>query len=165
MNKTTKKGKHKADQKKLDETTQLQAEAAEYLEGWQRAKAELDNFKKQSTVERAAERERIIADTIVPLLALADTFGAMAQHVPDELADNAWAQGVVHVAKQLESVLSDYGVTKMTIAQQTFDPQLHEAIEQLADTDAAPNTVVEVVQAGYLLGERVLRPAKVKVAK
>ena len=151
--------------KELTEVEQLRAEATEYLEGWQRAKAELDNFKKQAVVDRVAERERVLADTLLPLLALADNFEAMAAHVPEEMADNAWAQGVVHVAKQLESLLSDYGVTEMAALKQTFDPHVHEAVDHVSGSTAKTGTNVEVVQTGYLLGDKVLRPAKVKVAK
>lgn len=150
--------------KQPTEIERARAEATEYLEGWQRAKAELDNFKKQAVADRAVERERVLADTLLPLLSLADNFGAMAEQVPQELADNAWAQGVVHVAKQLEALLHDYGVTEMAAIKQTFDPHLHEAVDHVSGSKAKTGTNVEVVQAGYLIGDKVLRPAKVKVA-
>jgi molecular chaperone GrpE len=141
------------------------SKADEYLEGWQRAKAELDNFKKTAAAERVAMRERIIAETVLPLLSVADNFSAIAQHVPKDLASNAWAQGAVHVAQQLESLLGAYGVTKMDAANKPFDPTMHEAIDHVSGSKAEAGTNSEVLQAGYLIGDKVLRPAKVKVAK
>ena len=143
---------------------QTASRAQEYLVGWQRARAELDNFRKRAVAERSLELTRARAAVIEPLLTLSDNFAAMSQHVPAELADNAWAEGVLHIARQLETLLADYGVERIAPAGQPFDPTQHEAIEQVEQPNQTSGLVIEVVQAGYRVGERVLRPAKVRIA-
>lgn len=143
---------------------QPSSKTSEYLAGWQRARADLDNFRKQAARHHSAEQERARAAVIEPLLTLSDNFAAMTQHVPTELQGNAWTTGVLHIARQLESLLATYNVERIAGAGDVFDPHQHEAIEKVADSSQPSGRVVEVVQPGYRVGERVLRPAKVRVA-
>lgn len=139
-------------------------QAQQYLAGWQRARAALDNFRKQAAAAGADERARARAAVIEPLLALSDNFAAMTQHVPADLANNSWTAGVLHIARQLESLLADYGVERITPAGEQFDPTQHEAVAQVPQADHASGLVVEVIQSGYRVGDRIVRPAKVKIA-
>lgn len=143
----------------------LAVQAQEYLEGWQRARAEFANFRAQlqsreQHVSRQAQRQ-----AIEPLLAIADNFRAIAAHVPKELTDNAWVQGVLHVSRQVEQLLTDLGVREIVAEHQLFDPTHHEAVEEVTDSSVPSGTVLAVVQPGYLLGEELLRPARVKVSR
>lgn len=136
----------------------------EYLAGWQRARAELLNFKQRTAAAQSQERTRLTRDILEPLLTLADNFQAVAAHLPSELKDNAWAQGVVHVSRQLDQILQQYGLQPIAESNRPFDPAIHEAIEEVESPGKA-GRVVQVVQVGYQLGDTVLRPARVRVAK
>lgn len=137
----------------------------DYLEGWQRARAELANIQKRLVDEQLSQRRNITKDVTQALLAVADNFQAIVQHVPEEINNHAWTEGVLHVARQLEGVLADFGVTIIEAKGQSFNPVLHEAIEQKKAKNVAPGTIIEVLQPGYKMNGDVLRPARVRVAK
>jgi len=137
----------------------------EYLAGWQRARAELDNFRKRVNQEQASQQLRTRQEVITPLLGLADTFQTMAEHLPDDLTNHAWALGVVYVARQIKQILREYGVVPIEAIGHQFDPEKHEAVSKVSKLGTASGCVVEVLQTGYVLEDRVIRPAKVKVAK
>ena len=139
--------------------------AAEHLAGWQRSLAELKNNERQN--RKNFEKISLIQqrDMLQPLLDLADNFAAVVRHVPAELKKNTWATGVLHVSRQLTETLSTYGVVTMDVKGQEFDPQKHEAVGQVSSQKVSPGHVVELVANGYMLGDAVLRPAKVKIAK
>jgi len=104
-------------------------------------------------------------EAIEPLLKLKDSFQMMIMHVPKEIAKDNWVVGVVAVAKQLDSILKDYEVQVIGMEEEEFDPKLHEAVETVPAKGMRSGLVVEVVQNGYLMGDEVIRPARVKVAK
>lgn len=136
----------------------------EYLEGWQRARAELDNFRKRIAAEDEAQRMRMKRELVESFLALADHFQSLAKHIPRELKGHAWADGVLHVARQFEQALREFQVVPIDAADTVFDPTRHEAVEQVKKKGVKKGLVVEVLQPGYVIGDTVVRPAKVKVA-
>lgn len=136
----------------------------EYLEGWQRSRAELDNFRKRIQASQGESRERLKRELITSLLSLADNFSAITNHVPADLKDNSWVQGVLHVGRQLDQLLQEFGLEKIGQVSEPFDPVRHEAIAHVKDEKAPPDTVVSVVSPGYKLGQTVIRPAKVSVS-
>jgi len=140
-------------------------EAAEYLDKWKRAKADLANYTKQVQAERTAVYSRLTSQLLTSLLPLADNFQAMLAHTPPELVDNSWVTGVIHIGKQVDDILTEYGAVQMEVGQEEFNPKRHEAIEEVEVEGVTSGTVVEVLQPGYLVADQVLRPAKVKVAK
>jgi molecular chaperone GrpE len=126
---------------------------------WLRARADLENYRKRSDreVERrvADARDRLLLDwlEVVDDVDRALSFGSVAD------------AGLRPVQKQMHAVLARHGVERVEAEGATFDPELHEAVG-VRDTDEAPrNTVVDVVRAGYRVGDRVLRPARVIVSK
>ena len=137
----------------------------EYLIGWQRARAELVNFRARVSIEQNHKdkqtRRRIIED----LMPLVDNFQAMSIHVPTELKNNSWTQGVLHVAKQLEQLLIQYDVAPIKADGAQFDPNLHEAVDSVKNKKFTSGHIIEVLQPGYTIDDEVIRPAKVKVAK
>lgn len=135
----------------------------EYLTGWQRERAELENLQKRLAQERVALKNQAEASVVRSLLGLADNFRAVVQHAPEHLQDNNWATGVIHVARQFEQLLAEYGVSKIEPANAEFDPTLHEAVETVTNKQLKSGIVVEVIQPGYKMGENIIRPAKVKV--
>ncbi len=152
--------------KELDtELSQAQAKAAEYLDGWQRAQAELDNYRKEVAKNSVAIREQVTGDVFLSLFTLVDNFYAMTKQVPPEIRDHSWTVGVLHVARQLDQILQSFGITEIDSLNTTFDPLLHEAVHVVNGQNSSANTVVAVVRPGYILGERVLRPTQVTVTK
>ncbi len=135
----------------------------EYLAGWQRARAELDNIHKRAGADREEQRDRLKRQLVEPLLDVADNFQAISKHLPPELQKDNWAQGVMHVVRKLDDVLSAYEITTIGKVGEQFDPSQHEAISE-EKGQAPPGQVVEVVSPGYALGHFVIRPAKVKVS-
>lgn len=148
-----------------DQLASAERTAAEYLDGWKRARAELANYRQQVGKQQQYLQAEVQKAAVVALLPLADNFQTMVQHVPGELKDNAWVTGVLHIATQLDQLLVDLGVTKVGVVGEQFNPQLHEAIAEEASQAVLAGIITEVVQPGYVVGEITLRPAKVKIAK
>ncbi len=142
-----------------------ESKAAENLEGWQRAQAEFANYKKRV----ARDQELVLADTrgrvIKRYLEVLDDMERALANRPAESAGAEWAAGVELIYRKFLGFLESEGVTRVDALGQPFDPNLHEAIAQEDSPDHDSGTVTEVLQPGYMLGERVLRPAMVKVAQ
>ena len=102
-------------------------------------------------------------DVILQLLPLIDNIDRALAHVPEDLKTNPWAQGVAGVAKQADDTFSNIGVSKIQTVDQPFDHNTMEAIA--AEGDGEQEVVSEEMQAGYKLGEKVIRPAMVKVIR
>ena len=144
--------------------SQRNTKEQEYLAGWQRARADLDNFRRRLRQQSEDDQARIRKEIVHDLLALADNFAAIVAHRPRELKQDPWAEGVVHVARQLQKLLSDFEVIPIEAEGQPFDPAQHDAVGSVTKAGVASGQVVEVVQPGYWFRGEVLRPAKVKVA-
>jgi molecular chaperone GrpE len=140
-------------------------EKQEYLNGWQRERADLANFKKDEEARRssvaAMAREKIILD-LMPVLDAFDM--AMGNKDAWEKADKNWRMGVEYIYNQLVNVLEKHGVKQIGNVGEAFDPNMHESIETVATEDSTKNHQIErVIQRGYMLGERIIRPARVRV--
>lgn len=139
----------------------------EYKIGWQRALADYDNLKKDLLKEKEGMRRIVkedVSESIIPIL---DHFDQALKFKPaglDATAEN-WVTGMMHVRNQLESVLLGLGVESFGVIGDVFDSNKHESVGEREDADAAEQTVVEVSQRGWKLGERVIRPALVIVKK
>lgn len=136
--------------------------AAEHHDAWLRAKAEADNTRKRAQAELASARKFAVEDFSSELLAVKDSLEAALA------AENATADsmksGVELTLKQLKNVFEKFKVAEIDPQGQKFDPHRHQAIGTV-ESDAEPNSVVQVLQKGYLLHDRVIRPALVMVAK
>jgi molecular chaperone GrpE len=97
------------------------------------------------------------------LLPALDNFDLAASHLPAELEGNSWAQGMQYVGQQLTQKLDDLGVKKIVPAGEEFDHNLHEAIEHV-QSDKPEGIITDVITPGYQIGDRVVRPARVKVS-
>jgi molecular chaperone GrpE len=144
---------------------QLEAEAAEYLDGWQRARAEFVNFKKRVERERAESRARIAAELLTRYLDVLDDLDRTISEMPEEIAETPWSHGLQMVYQKMQLLLESEGVKTIDAVGESFDPNFHEAISFEDSEDHDEGQVVDVIQKGYMLGERVLRPAMVRVAK
>lgn len=142
----------------------LQAESAEHLAGWKRAQADYQNLKKTTQQEKLDTLKYGNARLMEALIPLFDNLELAVKHVPAEVAENPWTQGVTYIVKQMNDVLAEQGVEIIDPQGQTFDPHHHEAVEMVEQEGTEPNTVVDVLQVGYRLNDRVIRSARVKVS-
>lgn len=139
-------------------------QAEEYLAGWQRTRAEFANYKKRVERELREGRERGAQDAISKILPLVDDLERAMYSLPDELADNPWTKGIALMLPKFQKLLTEYEVEPMDPVGEVFDPSRHEAIG-MDDTDEVESGHVTVtLQKGYISGDRVLRPALVRVA-
>ena len=135
-----------------------QREIEEYRDRAARAEAELANFRTRVERDRAANREAVIADVIRSLLPAIDDLDRAAAHGDLE------GSPLELVAQKLRAALERYGLRSVGVVGEVFDPALHEAIVQLPTADVTENTVADVIEGGYALGDRLVRPAKVAVS-
>jgi len=136
-----------------------------HLDQWKRTAADLENYKKRVQKEREELAKFGHAALIRQLLPTLDDFERALQTLPPELDGLTWTKGVGLIAHKLRVVLEQYGLKEIKAFREPFDPMRHEAIV-LENHDAYPDgQVIAVLQKGYVLHDRVLRPAMVKVAK
>jgi molecular chaperone GrpE len=140
--------------------------ATDYMQRWQRAQADLANYKRRVEQERDQERKYGAYPLLLELLKMQDNFQRAFETLPVELREFSWVQGVALNFVHLDGLLRLHGVTPMeTKPGQPFDPAFHEAVTH-EETDAYPDGAITTeYQRGYLLHERVLRPALVRVAR
>ena len=150
-----------------EELEQARSQAAEYLEGWQRAQAEFSNYKRRQEAGRAQTAMLANAVLLRKLLPVVDDFERAMATLPASLGQLTWCQGVLLIQHKLGGVLESEGVKSIETEGQAFDPRYHEAVtyEEVSGHEYEEGQIIGVVQRGYTLGERVLRPALVRVAK
>ncbi len=150
--------------------TALQTENADLKDRLLRALAEGENFRRRAEREKQDASQYAIAGFARDMVAIADNFArALAAAPADKLADadpaiRAVIEGVEATERQLLAALERHGVKPIDTDGAKFDPHLHQAIAQVPGLGKPPGTVVNVVQTGYVIGERLLRPAMVTVA-
>lgn len=143
----------------------LKAEKQEYLAGWQAARAELVNTKRRLEEEHKSSRAFMNAGLLEDMLPVIDSF-AMAMNNTEawEKVDENWRRGIEYIRAQFEKVLEQYGVTHIEAEGASLDTSKHEPVEELStDDQSLDHHVAKVLQGGYMLHDRVLRPAKVAV--
>lgn len=144
---------------------EAEARAAEYLDGWQRAQADFANFRKRLERDRQAEYLAMKAEIIKKFLPVLDDLERALQNRPEAKDLEAWVQGVELILRKMQSILEAEGVERIEAEGQMFDPNLHEAISHEPVDGSESGRVIAVVQHGYRLGERLIRPALVRVAQ
>lgn len=150
----------------MEQLTAAKAEAATNLDGWQRARAEFANYKRRTDAERVDLLTNGGADVLKRVLPIVDDFDRAAATLPAELKDQSWVNGVMLVHRKLTTLLEQSNVKSIPANPgETFDPNLHEAITHEESEQIESGHIISEVQRGYKLGERVLRPAMVRVAK
>jgi molecular chaperone GrpE len=141
---------------------EAQAKAEEYLDALQRERADFTNYRRRTEIEAKESYRTITGTTIKKFLTVMDDLERALSHRPE---DNSWADGIELVHRKFQSILDAEGITRIEAEGKPFDPNLHEAVMQEPSPEHEPGTVIAVLQQGYMLGERVLRPAMVKVAQ
>ena len=141
---------------------EAQRQAAEYKDGWQRSLADFQNYKRRADSERSETYRVAAGDIIKRYLPILDDLERALAARP---ADLAWAEGIDLIYRKWQTLLEGEGVTRIAAEGQPFDPNFHEAVTQEPAEGVESGTVIGVIRQGYMLGERVLRPAMVRVAQ
>ena len=134
---------------------------AELEEDLKRVQAEFMNYRRRQEEERGQILDLAKQDVVLQILPILDNVHRALGHLPEGLKANAWAQGVERVAKQAEDILLTLDVRRFTSVGQPFDHNLHEAIAHEGEGD----TVIEELQPGYRMGDKVIRHALVRVGR
>ncbi len=146
--------------KRLEEA---EAKVAEHLDGWQRAQADFINYKNRVQRDQESMKSVMKGDIIKKFLPVLDDLERALQNRPAD--SGSWIGGIELIHKKLQSILKSEGVTRIEAEGQLFDPNFHEAISHEPSETVESGHVISVVQNGYMVGERVIRPALVRVAQ
>lgn len=158
------------DNKEAQIEYQLREELAQMKDQALRALAEAENVRKRAVKEREDARKFAISAFAKDLLDFADNFGRALQAIPSELAETdervkGVIEGISAMDKDLLSTLGKHGITRIEPLDEMFDPNLHEVMFEAPMPDKQPGTIIQLIEPGYLLNDRLLRPARVGVAK
>ncbi len=142
---------------------QLEQEKAELTQDLQRTRADFENYRKNVELERQRAQVYAQKKIILDLLPIFDDLDLALGHVPAELKDNKWAQGIINLDKKLTKSLEKINLKKIVAAPGTeFDPELHEAIT-MEEGDGEQEIITTELRSGYKYQAEVIRPAMVKV--
>jgi molecular chaperone GrpE len=154
------------------EETDWKVKSDEYLNDLRRTQADFENYKKRMVNEQKDAMRFITTGIISDLVPILDNFNVAVAHVPEDKKSDPWVTGITYIEKQFEEVLAGFGVSIMDVkAGDDFDPTRHEAVstEETSDNnretnDAEAHKIAKVLQKGYLMGDKVIRAAKVTVS-
>ena len=152
------------------DTLQKQSEEArsrekEYLDCWQRERADFLNYKKRIERERELAHNTAVADVVQKYLVLQDDLERALKSRPEDPALSTWVEGIEFIYRKLLSLLEKEGIQQIIPTDEMFDPAIHEAVAQEESPDYESGQIIEVISPGYRMGDRVIRPARVRVAR
>ena len=144
---------------------QCKAEKEEYLTGWQKERADFANYKKEEDNRKALFSESMREHILTRFLTVMDSFNmAFTNKEVWDKVDENWRKGVEYIYAQMNGIFEEYGVKAIGEAGENFDPSMHQSVDVVATDKKEDNhKIAAVIQKGYKLGERVLRPARVNV--
>jgi molecular chaperone GrpE len=146
------------------ELEKTKTQSAGYFDGWQRERADFNNYRKRIERDQAQAQQNAVVTVVKKYLVILDDLNRALKTRPSEGEAAAWANGIELIAHKLQASLEAEGIRRMPAENESFDPTRHEAITHEESPDHQSGQIIEVVQDGYLLGERVIRPALVRVA-
>ncbi|MFZ2835883.1 heat shock protein GrpE [compost metagenome] len=145
---------------------ELENTVAELTADLQRTRADFENYRKRSEADKAATYQHGQSAAILKLLPVIDTIERAVAYLPEELADNKWAQGIAALVKNLEKSLDSLNLKRIDAKEGAdFNPDFHEAIQFDEEAEGDKEIVAEELQAGYTLSGQPIRHAMVKVTK
>ena len=152
--------------KKLEDCEKI---SSEYLAGWQRARAEFLNYKKEEMERIAGLVVYANEELILKILPILDNFDVAEKKIPEDLKGNENFKGILQIKAQILDFLKSQGVEEIKSVGEKFDPNFHEVVEEVADARRPQvkesGVIIDEVQKGYKINGRLLRPAKVKITK
>jgi molecular chaperone GrpE len=146
------------------ELAETKTKEAEYLDGWQRARAELSNARKRFQRDQEQAYANARADVLTRALPIVDDFERARATLPDSLSKLTWVEGVLLIQRKLQALLDQDGVVPIQAVGEKFDPFLHQAVTHEPSDTVPEGHVIAEMQTGYRLGDRVLRPSMVRVS-
>lgn len=142
----------------------MKTEVEETQQRFVRAQADFDNFRRRTQKEKEELAKYASMKLVTELVPVIDNFERAMATVPEGTESESFSKGIQMIFRQLETVLNNEGLTAMDTVGQPFNPEFHQAIMQVESDEYEEGTVVEEVQKGYMLKDKVLRPAMVKVS-
>ena len=147
----------------LEETlTDVKEQSERYLANWQRAQADFINYKKRMEQERGEQAKYAATNVITSLLQVLDDLDRALKSMPSNLMGLTWVEGIFLMQKKFQTILEAYGLSEIKAVGEDFDPSLHEAVMYGVGEEGK---VVEEIQRGYKLHDRVIRPSMVQVGQ
>ncbi len=141
---------------------ELQDQVSEFKQGWQRTQADFDNARRRWDEEKKTIFDAVKLSTLLDFAPVLDNFERAFEGAPE---DAVWLAGFQAIQKQIEEIYTSAGLTKIGEIGTEFNPEFHEALSQIESQDCKSGTVCQVIEFGWQSGAKVLRPAKVVVAK
>ncbi len=148
-----------------EQVVELTAQSNEYLDGWQRARADFANYKKRIEREQAETYRMAAASVLKRFLEVLDDLDLALANKPEQSGAEDFSNGIELIRQKMLSIMENEGITRMDVDGMEFDPNLHEAISSEDSPDHDSGKIIAVVKNGYMVGDKVLRPAVVRVAK
>ena len=148
-----------------DRISELEAEKADLKERLLRALADTENMRRRSERDVADARAYAVTSFARDMLTVADNIRRALETAPTDESAKALVEGIELTERDLQKTLTRHGVKRVEPVGQKFDPNMHQAMFEVPNPDVVSGTVIQVIQTGYAIGDRVLRPAMVGVAK
>jgi molecular chaperone GrpE len=149
----------------LEKIDDLQNQLDQFSDGWQRERAEFANYRKRADRDEEMNRQTSRIGILRKYLDIHDDIDLAVKNMPEHIHDDAWSNGILLIQQKLVNVLASEGLEPVTAADGEFDPHIHEAISLEENPDVESGKIIETVQQGYKIGDRVVRPSRVRVAK
>ncbi|MBQ6518590.1 MAG: nucleotide exchange factor GrpE [Anaerolineaceae bacterium] len=149
-----------------DQLEEAKKKAQENLEGWQHERADFSNYKKRVERDQEVSKNKYKEDVLKKFLTVLDDLELAYAHRPEEDDAAAWAEGIELIIRKFKSLLENDGLTKIDVkAGDKLDPNIHMAVSLEDSEEFGSDEIIEVLQNGYRMGEKIVRPAMVRVAR
>ena len=149
----------------LEEIDHLNQKADEFSDGWQRERAEFANYRKRMSREMDTQKTNFKVEIIKKYLPVKDDLERALKNLPEALLEEPWIGGIQLINQKLTNILDGEGIEPIPGEGLAFNPAIHEAISLEDSEEAESGFIIEVVQQGYMIGDRVIRPSQVRVSK
>lgn len=147
-----------------EQVEKFKKQSDEYLNGWKRAQADFENFKKNQTKLMTDFKKFTEENLILKLLPISDNFNLALKHAPKDFNKSEWVQGILQIKNQLEELLKESGIQEIVVKKgDKFNPEFNQAIRAVKGKEK--DIIIKVLQKGYTLNDKLLRPTKVEVGQ
>lgn len=148
----------------LEEMESLKKQAADYLAGWQRAKADYLNLKRDSEKEKNQLLQVASAALVLEILPIYDHLKLAIKHIPREQQDTEWTKGIKHIASEFQQFVEKLGFQEIKTVGEAFNPDMHHAVSKERREGMKPGIVIEELSTGFMVQGKPIEPAKVRVS-
>jgi molecular chaperone GrpE len=149
----------------MEEIDALKSKVIDYSDGWQRERADFTNYRNRNLRDQEAIKQNLTIDVVKKYLAANDDIELALKNAPQNEETKGWVEGIRLISQKLQNILDSEGVQRIPAENETFDPNRHEAIATEENPLFESGRIIEIIQQGYTIGDRVVRPARVKIAK